>query len=476
MNDPRHTRRGFLKTLAAAALAAPSRRQAPPVHAPVPPGLRRLASSAVPRESSLLAALRAGDARVAWLLDEPSPVSLRPAAAGVPLSDRFADLRRHFIFEYYPWYRADPWWHWNQWDRDPPDDIAASAVPRLGPYDSRSRAVLEQQARWIADSGAGAVNVSWWGPGSPEDQALPLLMDVMRDHDLKVSFHLEPYAADHGARWQEDVLYLLREYGERRRFDCLLLLEDEDGSRGPLFKGFRTILPSESRDCHGVVRPISDYTPDDVYARQFDALRKILGGSFDHVTLLADSLDFVRAPRAGFDGIAVYDNFVTPLQYAAAAQRASQVGLLFSFNVNPGYDAIEPRLIAPGSCYSPQPFAPPAAAIDWSRADERERAAALAVGRIVDAFEATLAVQTEPSLANADRGFFLVYLNSFNEWHEGHAFEPMKDAADLLPGERRFGYHNPFRGEYRLAALGSLLRPTLATPSTRRVVQAAEVS
>lgn len=412
------------------------------------------------RESSLLAALRAGDAASRAALAGPGPGLARRAAA-VPLGARFRDLRRHFVFEYYPWYHADPWWHWSQWDRTPPDDIAANHVPALGPYDSRSSAVIERHARWIADSGAGAVNVSWWGPGSDEDRAVPLLMDVMRHHDLKVAFHLEPYADDHGARWQDDVLYLLREYGDRRGYDALLLLEDADGRRGPVFKGFRTILPRESRDCQGVLRPIADYTPDDVYARQFDALRKILRGSFDHLTLLADSLDFVRAPRAGFDGIAIYDNFVAPEQYAAAARRASDVGLLFSFNVNPGYDTIEPRFVAPGACYSPLPFAPPAAPFDWSRAEERERAAGLARQRIAESLRATLAAQEDPALANAQSGFFLVYLNSFNEWHEGHAFEPMRDHADLTPGERAFPYHNPARGDYRIRFLGESLEPLL---------------
>ena len=56
--------------------------------------------------------------------------------------------------------------------------------------------MLEQHARWIAESGAGAINVSWWGRGDYEDRMVPLLMDVMRDHGLKVTFHLEPYASD----------------------------------------------------------------------------------------------------------------------------------------------------------------------------------------------------------------------------------------------------------------------------------------
>ena len=65
-------------------------------------------------------------------------------------------------------------------------------------------------------------------------------------------------------------------------------------------------------------------------------------------------------------------------------------------------------------------------------------------------------------MLNAQRGFFLTYVNSFNEWHEGSAFEPMQDAAALSADERRVGYHNPQRGNYRLALLSSLVHGVLA--------------
>src|SRR5947199_5623936 len=96
-----------------------------------------------------------------------------------PLADRYSDLRRHFVFEYYPWYRTDPWEHWNEGGRHPPLQIASNYMPRLGAYDSRSRAVIEQHAAWIAESGAGAIEVSWWGPESNVNQVIPVLMDVM---------------------------------------------------------------------------------------------------------------------------------------------------------------------------------------------------------------------------------------------------------------------------------------------------------
>ena len=235
----------------------------------------------------------------------PDLTGSRYPAATRPLAERFPDLRRHFVFEYYPWYAVDPFRHWQFWDRHPPAELASHYVPWLGAYDSRAVAVLEQHARWIADSGAGAINVSWWGPGSFEDAAVPLLMDVMRDHDLKVAFTLEPYRDDHGRRFAYDAIQLIREYGEKRAFDALLLLQGEDGRAGPVFKGFRMILPEADTDCLGVTRPVRDYTPDAEWRRQLDRLRGALDRDFDRVTVLADTVNVVRASWSGFDGIAV---------------------------------------------------------------------------------------------------------------------------------------------------------------------------
>ena len=284
-------------------------------------------------------------------------------------------------------------------------------------------------------------------------------MDVMKDHDVKITFALEPYANDRGRRYANDILYLLSEYGEKRGWDAFLILKNQDGSEGPVFKGFRCILPRDATDCHGVTRPIDDYTPDQLWRGQTDGVRDALRHEFDHVTLLADSLEFARTPASGFDGIGIYDNNLGPETYARFASGASAAGLLFSFNVNPGFDGIVPRVIP--DCYLPPAFVPAAASLDWSRADDRERAATLSEQRIADSFAETVAVQTDPGLSNARRGFFLVYINSFNEWHEGHAFEPMKDAADLTPAERALGYHNPAHGDYRLATLGRLVQGVL---------------
>ena len=64
-----------------------------------------------------------------------------PAAFGLqrkpPLTDQFSDLRRHFVFEYYPWYRTDPWEHWPEASSNPPATFGSKYLPALGLYATR---------------------------------------------------------------------------------------------------------------------------------------------------------------------------------------------------------------------------------------------------------------------------------------------------------------------------------------------------
>src|SRR5919201_1664312 len=369
----------------------------------------------------------------AWVGSAVSPRALAPPRAAVPrtLNDRFSDLPRHFIFEYYPWYRADPWFHWDAEERRPPIDLASNYMPQLGAYDSRAVSVIEQHAKWIAESGAGALNLSWWGRRSSDDAIVHTLRDVMRAHGIRVAFHLEPYDDRHPNNYASDIEYLIREYGDRRRWDTFLLLTDADGKVGPVFKSFKTILPDRSTDCHGVTSPVADYEPDNIWHQQTDMVRQTFARDFDRITLLADSLSINRTKAGGLDGIAIYD------------------GLL-------------PRTVPPpDSCFSPLPFAPGGGAFDWARASERQRAADASLARMRESFRTTIDLQTSPLMANAKRGFFLVYLNSFNEWHEGHQFEPMKDEERLTAAERAIGYHNPSNGRYRLDTLKHLLETVI---------------
>jgi hypothetical protein len=386
------------------------------------------------------------------------------SALGRGLS-QFRDLRRHFIFEYYPWYSALPYQHWDENLRTPPVDIAASSVPLLGAYDSGDVRVIEQHARWLAESGAGAINLSWWGRNNVIDTRVHLIMDVMRAHDIHVAFHLEPYADDRIHQYSSDVMYLLNEYGARRRWDAFLLLEHADGRSGPVFKSFRAILPPTSTDCLGITRAVPDFAPDDAWRRQTDHVRTELRHDFDHLWLFGDSIDATRTGACGLDGVAVYDAFVSPPAWSSIAAGFSRRGLLFSFNINPGFDKYPAR--GPQDvCFEPIPFEPPVGSVDWADPAARAAVEDASRDRILESARTTLDVQRSATLTNARQGFLLTYINTFNEWHEGTAFEPARAYASLTPEERAIGYHNPTNGRWRLELLASVLGDVQAGAST----------
>lgn len=371
---------------------------------------------------------------------------------------RFPRLKRHFVFEYYPWYETNPYFHWAEKGYVPPHGIASTMMPALGPYHSGDKAVIEQHARWLADSGAGSIAISWWGRESNTDRITHLIMDIMRAHDIHVTFHLEPYAPNRALAYASDINYLLREYGERRRWDNFLLLDHADGTTTPVFKTFRTILPPTVVDCLGVTQTVPDYVTDDVWRRQTDAVRENSRPLFNRVILLADSLDLGRTQAGGFDGIAIYDAFVRPSIWPQAAKDFGDNGLLYSFAINCGFDSYVP-LIPAGVCDLPQPFEPPVGPINWTDNSSRLIAEAAGRARVIESLNTTLELQADPRFGNSKRGFFLSYITTFNEWHEGTSFEPAKPRAALLPEERPFNYHNPENGAWRLELLKQLLGP-----------------
>jgi len=97
---------------------------------------------------------------------------------------------------YYPWYgnpnKDGQWFHWTQNSHFPPDDIASDYYPALGAYSSNDPAVVDQHMAWLRQAGIGVIITSWWGQGSREDQAVPLLLQMAERYGIKVAFHIEP--------------------------------------------------------------------------------------------------------------------------------------------------------------------------------------------------------------------------------------------------------------------------------------------
>lgn len=198
--------------------------------------------------------------------------------------------------------------------------------------------------------------------------------------------------------------------------DAFLLLEDASGKARPIFKTCRTLVPKTVSDCHGRVFPVPDYTDPGDWRRQIDSARATLLSDFDPI-VLADSLDITGTRDGGFDGMAIYDPFVRPSGWASAAGTFSAAQLLFSFNVNAGFDHFTERPPF-GDCFSPSPLEPPIDPTGWD-ADARQVAIAASRDRVLDSLRTTLALQIDPRLRDGASGFLAVYINSFNEWHEG---------------------------------------------------------
>jgi hypothetical protein len=223
---------------------------------------------------------------------------------------------------------------------------------------------------------------------------------------------------------------------------------------------FEAILPQTSTDCLGVTRRVPGYVPDEVWRQQTATIRREMAVDFEHLTLLADSMDVGRTRAAGFDGSTSSDPYFHPDRWPQVVNWFNAEDLLFVFGVNAGFDAVPPP--APpvnDPCYRP-PKTDPAPDADWGSAAARARAQQASTDRIIQSFERTLRLQTDGGAANARNGFFLIYINSFNEWHEGTMFEPMKSLSDLTPDEQRL-YRNTPSGSYRLDTLATLLRQVL---------------
>ena len=143
------------------------------------------------------------------------------------------------------------------------------------------------------------MDVSWWGQGSVCDKARCPSSWTSCGRTTSVSPSISNRtAAIAAAPPDDDPLHLIREYGERRRWDTFLLLEDADGSARPVFKSFRTILPPTFVDCMGRTLRVPDFATTGEWRQQTDTdSRAGPGHPSITIVLLADSLDFGEHSR-----------------------------------------------------------------------------------------------------------------------------------------------------------------------------------
>jgi len=312
----------------------------------------------------------------------PTIAPTRPPIAGAEPSMKVAAF-------YYPWYgnpaQNGAWVHWDQNGHWPPRDIGSDYFPVLGAYSSNDPAVVAQHMAWLRRAGIGVIISSWWGPGSREDQAVPLLLKMAGQYGIQVTLHIEPYTGRTAAGLVDDVQYIERHYGSDPAFFHSTAASGYSSGHQP--KPMLFVWAIETLDANGQPAEAAYWQP------ALDAIHALPGGAL----IIGNTLRGDWVDGAHLDGLY---NYITLRLDAGGGfnwARSLPPGALYIPSVMPGNsaqrvgyppDTLVPRL--DGATFAQQ----------WM--------AALGVG-----------VQPE-----------MVTITSFNEWHEGSMLEPAAVGAD----------------------------------------------
>ncbi len=280
---------------------------------------------------------------------------------------------------YYLWY-GNPstdgqWIHWTQNNHVPPDDIASDYFPKLGAYSSNDPTVVAQHMKWLRQAGIGVIISSWWGQGSKEDQAIPLLLQTAEGYGIKVAFHIEPYNGRMPESLVSDIKYIYENYGSRPAF-----FRSTASSR---------YSPNDQPKGMFFVWSIQDQATKDFsyWQTALDEIHALPEGGL----VIANSLEAGWIEGSHFDGLYNYATLHLEQDGGFAWTRSLPPDSLYVPSVIPGFSAI--RVGYADTIYVPRE--------DGSTFDTQ--------------WTSALNTGVEPAL---------VTITSFNEWHEGSIIEP----------------------------------------------------
>jgi glycoprotein endo-alpha-1,2-mannosidase len=227
-------------------------------------------------------------------------VAIAGACAAFPASGAAPAQEEGAAIFYYPWYstpaRDGRWAHWYV-EHDGVPVLSTPYLPTRGLYSSSNAKVVTGQMREIAAAGVGAVIVSWWGFGSPENDRLAAVEEAASRAGLQVAIHVEPYRGRTPGRAAEDIARL---HAERGSTDFYVYDADRD--------------------------------PADEWAEALAPLEGVR--IFGHTTFVG------RAKASGFDGLYTYDVVTwNGSLFRRLCTQAHSAGLLCAPSVGPGYDA-----------------------------------------------------------------------------------------------------------------------------------------
>ena len=312
-----------------------------------------------------------------------------PRPEGIPGPSKEPDPSDKVAAFYYPWY-GNPtldgeWIHWTQNNHLPPDDIASDYYPALGAYSSNDPAVVAQHMKWLRQAGVGVIVTSWWGQGSREDQAVPLLFQTAEQYGIKVAFHIEPYNGRTAESLISDIEYLYQQYGSSPGF--FRSAATSRRSPDPQPKGMFFVWSVGVKGSEG--EPVGA----DYWRSALDAIHALPSGAL----LIANTTDSGWIEDGHFDGLYNYATLHLEKSNGFDWARSLPPDSLYVPSVIPGFSAA--RVGYAETTYVPREM-----------------------GSTFDAqWTSALGTGVEPEM---------VTITSFNEWHEGTIIEPPKFEVD----------------------------------------------
>jgi len=289
----------------------------------------------------------------------------------------------------------------------PPDDIASSYYPALGPYSCRDTQIVDNH---MAELSEYVVVVSWWGRKEVNqrmttDTVVPDLLKSAEKFGTKIAFHFEPYEGRTAQSTKQDIEYIIKKYGTSPSFyrdsvHNLPIIYLYNAFKTPETEWATIFDPSSPHTIRGT---INDAIVIALYLEQKDQ-SFIKGGHFDGIYTYSASDGFTEGSSAK--------------NWKAISKWAIENKKLVSISVGPGYDDTRIR--------------------PWNQQKTRSRNN----GEYYDShWEA--AINSRPNF---------ISVTSYNEWMQGTQIEPaIKKMIDksILTGTT-FEYYNysPLTSDY----------------------------
>ena len=323
---------------------------------------------------------------LAWLLSGmPAWAQLDVDALAERSTVAYEQVPRRVMAFYYAWYGSPDgpsgkWLHWHGVDREGKSIESSTHWPMLGPYDSNDLEVIDRHCRWARDAGIDTLIVSWWGHGSPDDRALPKILDTCQKYNLSVTVYHERVPGDESPEAAaKDILRLLKRYADHPAWLRV-------GAKPVVFVYVRSMNQLGPAGWLRAIDQINkEYTPG--------------------VVMMADRLD--DAAALIFDGIHTY-NTAGSLRQASSEKACSFVDGAYGNWVELARHRrrISTLTVIPG--YN----------------DTKIRKPGLRTGRLdgeLYQIQWEAAIQASPDW---------VLVTSFNEWHEGSEIEPSAEYGE----------------------------------------------